>query len=226
MTYSFYYTTTDNTYTGTGTYYNSQTTYSSPTTTSGNGRNTWDHIYDNSGTTCSSPYCQSYFQPSTTPYLLPSTTPYYVQHYDKPAAKHKLSGQELLEQQKVRAKELEIAEKAKIEAKIAEEKARSLLLEYVDNENRQRLLDKKPLEIPSRLFGDVKYQIPILGGRIKALKENKIITELCLTLSTPELLPSDDIVLTKLLHTLHDEENMLRTAKHWNVKEDLMARLN
>lgn len=224
MASSFYYTTTDNTYTGTGTYYSDYRQRS--TTTSGTYCNALDHIYDNTGTTCSSPYCQSYFQPSTTPYLLPPTTPYYVQRYDKPVVKHKLSEQELLEQQKVRAKELEIAEKAKIDAKVAEEKARSLLLEYVDNENRQRLLDRKPLEIPSRLFGDVKYQIPISGGRIKALKENKIITELCLTLSTPELLPADDVVLTKLLHTLHDEENMLRTAKHWSVKEDLMARLN
>ena len=220
MARSFYYTTPSTTYSGTGTYYSNYSKMS--TTTASNDYNNWDYINGTTGTTCS----QSYWQQSA--------KPYYVQYYDEPVIKykpnetviHKPSEQELLERQKIKAKELEIAEKAKIEAKIAEEKARSLLLEYVDSENKQRLIDKKPLEVPSRLFGDVVYQIPISGGRIKALKGDKIVTELCLTLSTPELLPSDDIVLTKLLHTVHDEENMLRTAKHWNVKEDLMARLN
>jgi hypothetical protein len=88
------------------------------------------------------------------------------------------------------------------------------------------LLDKKPLEVSSRLFGDIKYHIPISNGRIKAWKENNVVTELCLSVRESGCLPTDDIVLTKLLHVLYDEENMLRTANHFDTKENLLARLN
>ncbi len=101
------------------------------------------------------------------------------------------------------------------------------MTEYLDTENLQRLVNKQHLEVPSRLFEDIKYHIPISNGRIKALKENKVITELCLTVKDFRNMPVDDIILTKLLHVLHDEENMLRTANHFNNKEEnLLARLN
>lgn len=116
------------------------------------------------------------------------------------------------------------AKKAEIEAK---ERAKTLLLEYLDNENRQRLLDNKPLEITSKLFKNIKYHIPISKiGKIEAFKENKVVTRLCLIVKEPETLPVEDVVLTKLLHTLNDEGNMLKTANHSSVEEDLLVGLN
>lgn len=136
------------------------------------------------------------------------------------------SEQELLKQHITDTKAAEAAKKAKEETDIAAKKARELLSEYLCDENRKRLLDKKPLEISSRLFDDVKYQIPIQYGRIKALKNGKIITELCISVKEHEPLPVEDVLLTKLLHVMHDEENMLRTANHYNKQENLLARLN
>lgn len=153
------------------------------------------------------------------------TVPYY-KHIQMSIPIHIPSEQELLEQRIEEAKTAEITKKAKEKADNAAKKARELLLEYLDNENRRRLIDKKPLEIPSRLFGDVIYQIPTQYGRIKALKENKVITELCLSVKEVEPLPTDDVVLTKLLHVMHDEENMLKTANHSNRQENLLARLS
>lgn len=109
----------------------------------------------------------------------------------------------------------------------ATERAKTLLLEYLDDENKQKFLDKKHLEIASKLFGDVKYHIPLSKlGRIKAWKENRIITELCLLVKEVEQLPIEDVVLTKLLYVMNDETNMLKTANHSSVKENLLAGLN
>lgn len=116
------------------------------------------------------------------------------------------------------------AKKAEAEAK---ERAKTLLLEYLDNENRQRLLDNKPLEIMSKLFENIKYHIPISKiGKIEAFKENKVVTRLCLIVKETESLPVEDVVLTKLLHTMNDEGNMLKTANHSGVQEDLLVGLN
>jgi hypothetical protein len=139
---------------------------------------------------------------------------------------NKPSEQDLLRQREERVKAEEAAKRELEETAKAEEKARFLLLEYLDNENIQRFLDKKPLEVPSRLFGDIKYHIPMSNGRIKAWKESKVVTELCLSVKDSGYLPTSDIVLTKLLHILHDEENVLRTANHFDKKENLLARLN
>lgn len=134
--------------------------------------------------------------------------------------------QELARLKEERIKAAEERKKAKEEADEAARKARLLLTECLDQENMQRLLKKEPLEIPSRLFGDIKYHIPISNhARIKALRENKVVTELCLSVNESGL-PTDDIVLTKFLHVLHDEENVLRTANHFNKHENLLARLN
>lgn len=109
----------------------------------------------------------------------------------------------------------------------ATERAKTLLLEYLDEDNKQKFLDKKHLEISSKLFNDVKYHIPLSKlGRIKAWKENSVITELCLLVKETEQLPVEDVVLTKLLHVLHDERHMLKTANHSSVKENLLAGLN
>lgn len=116
------------------------------------------------------------------------------------------------------------AKKAETEAK---DRAKALLLEYLDNENKQRLLDNKPLEIASKLFKNIKYHIPISKiGKIEAFKENKVVTKLCLIVKETESLPVEDVVLTKLLHTLNDEGNMLKIANHSSVQEDLLAGLN
>ena len=83
------------------------------------------------------------------------------------------------------------------------------------------------MEIASKLFNDVKYHIPLSKlGRIKAWKENRVITEICLLVKEVEYLPTEDVILTKLLHVMNDEANMLKTANHSNVKENLLAGLN
>lgn len=208
-TYSEYYNDCWNrgTTTATGTDYNN---YRDSTTVTGTDYNNWSHLPVQTGTTNS----------STLYNIMQTDTAYNIPVPDN------LSEQELLRQREERSKIEETAKKALEEAAKADEKARLLLLEYLDDENRQRLFDKKPLEVPSRLFGDIKYHIPISNGRIKAWKENKVVTELCLAVKESGCLPTDDIVLTKLLHILHDEENMLRTANHFDKKENLLARLN
>jgi hypothetical protein len=109
----------------------------------------------------------------------------------------------------------------------ATERAKTLLLEYLDEDNKQKFLDKRHLEISSKLFGGVKYHIPLSKlGRIKAWKENSMVTELCLLVKETEQLPTEDIILTKLLYVLHDERNMLKMANHFNVKENLLVELN
>ena len=109
----------------------------------------------------------------------------------------------------------------------ATERAKTLLLEYLDEDNKQKFLNKKHLEIASKLFNNVKYHIPLSRlGRIKAWKENRVITELCLLVKEVEQLPIEDVILTKLLHVMNDEKNMLKTANHSNVKENLLAELN
>lgn len=108
----------------------------------------------------------------------------------------------------------------------ATERAKILLLEYLDDDNKQKFYDKKHLEISSKLFGGVKYHVPLSKlGRIKAWKDNKIITELCLSVKEDEQLPTEDVVLTKFLHVLHDEKNMLKVANHSNVQENLLTGL-
>lgn len=109
----------------------------------------------------------------------------------------------------------------------AKERARALLLEYLDNENKQRLLDNKPLEIASKLFNGIKYRMPISRmDKIEAVKDNKVVTRLCLLVKEHETLPIEDVVLTKLLHVLNDERNMLGIANHSSVQENLLAGLN
>ena len=185
------------------------------TTTTGTDYNNWNYLSETSTTSASIPYEKMYIG-----------TGYNIQYIRNREIENKPSEQELLRRREERERADEIARKAREETVEAERKARLLLLEYLDNENIQRLLDKKPLEVPSRLFGDIKYSIPISNGRIKAWKENKVVTELCLAVRESGYLPTDDIVLTKLLHVLHDEENMLRTANHFDIKENLLTRLN
>jgi hypothetical protein len=204
--------------TGTCSNYYSDYFRQNSTTATSTGYNNWSCFPTQTGTTPSS-------SSSTLYNSLYTDAPYNIPCYQSREVPDKPSEQELLRRRDERVKAEEIAKKAREDALEAEEKARLLLLEYLDNENKQRLLDKKPLEIPSRLFGDIKYHIPISNGRIKAWKENKVVTELCLAVRESGYLPTDDIILTKLLHVLHDEENMLRTANHFDIKENLLTRL-
>lgn len=201
--------------TGTCSDYYSNYIHSSSTTATSAGYNNWNYFTTQTGTTSSSTLYNSSH----------TGTPYNVPCYQSREVPDKPSEQELLRRRDERVKAEEIAKKAREDALEAEGKARLLLLECLDNENKQRLLDKKPLEIPSRIFSDIRYSIPISNGRIKAWKENKVVTELCLAVRESGCLPTDDIVLTKLLHVLHDEENMLRTANHFDIKENLLTRL-
>jgi hypothetical protein len=186
------------------------------TTATGADYNNWSYISAPAGTTSSSTMYNG----------IHTGTAYNIPYMRNEIVPDKPSEQELLIRREERAKAEEAAKKALEKSIEAEGKARLLLLEYLDNENRQRLLDRKPLEVPSILFGDIRYHIPISNGRIKAWKEDKVVTELCLAVRESGCLPTDDIVLTKLLHIVHDEENMLRTANHFDKKEDLLARLN
>jgi hypothetical protein len=186
------------------------------TTSTGTGSNNWNYFSEMTSTTSTSiPYGQTYIGNG-----------YSIQYLRNRELEDKPSEQELLKRREERAKAEEVAKKAREKAAEAGRKARLLLLEYLDDENSKRLLNKEPLEVPSRLFGDIKYHIPVSNGRIMAWKENKVVTELCLTVRESGCLPTDDIVLTKFLHVLHDEENMLRTANHFNAQENLLARLN
>lgn len=196
-------------------YYNNYFRQSSTTATC-TSCDTWNYFSGtNSTTSASIPYGPTYI-----------CTGYNIQYLRNREVENKPSEQELLRRRDERAKAEEVAKKAREEVAEAERKARSLLLEYLDCENSKRLLKGEPLEVPSKLFEDIKYHIPISHGRIKALKENKIVTNLCLSVGDSGHLPTDDIVLTKLLHVLHDEENMLRTANHFDIKENLLTRLN
>lgn len=202
----------------TGTYSDYYSNYSqqNSTTATTADNNNWNYFSMYTGTTPSSTTCNGTH----------TGTAYSVPYMRSEKVPYKPSEQELLRLRDERAKAEEAAKKAREEFAEAEGKARLLLLEYLDNENRQRLLDKKPLEVPSRLFEDIKYHIPISNGKIKAWKENKVVTELCLAVRKSGCLPTDDIVLTKLLHVINDEENMLRTANHFGVKENLLTRLS
>lgn len=208
-----YYTTADSNSTGTCSNYYNDYMYRNSTTASGS--DYWNRPYMTTGTTSS-------WTQSTQTY---TSVPYIATRYSR-EVEYKPSEQELSRQKEERIKAAEAAKKAKEEAEEAARKARSLLSEYLDHENMKRLMNKEPLEVPSRLFGDIRYQIPISNGRIEARKENKVVTELCLAVKESGCLPTDDIILTKLLHILHDEENMLRTANHFHQQENLLARLN
>lgn len=111
---------------------------------------------------------------------------------------------------------------------VAEERARSLLLEHLDEFNKDRYIKKEPIEIPSNIWSDVRYRLPISKWeKIVALKKEKVIDRLCLMVQEPEYLPLEDVVLTKMLHVLYNEIEMLRTANHYPEKEgeDLLTRL-
>jgi hypothetical protein len=118
----------------------------------------------------------------------------------------------------------------------AEDSAKKILFESLDQENRYNYYDHEYLEISSTLFDDIYYHIPIALDRIRVYKRKPgddahwaswnvrdVISYLCLEIN--EDLPVHDIVLTKFLHLSYDEENMLRTGNFENVKENLLVRL-
>lgn len=129
------------------------------------------------------------------------------------------------ERQKRLEKEKEENIKREKERENATKKARELLMEYLDEQNRAKLLQNEPVELESNLFKDVKYLIPISYAKIKAIKKDKVISELCISVKGGDL-PLEDIVLTKLLNLKNDEESTIRTAKHYNVRENLITQLS
>jgi hypothetical protein len=232
---TFYYTTAGSCYTGTcSNYYNDLNS----TTASNMDYRNWDYLSQTNSTTASNMDYRNWGYLSQTGTISTEaiTMPYgqtyrgagYVVRYLERQEEvfHKPTEQELSRQREEKIKAEETARKAKADAEEAARKARLLLIEHLDQENIKRLINKEPLEIPSRLFGDIKYHIPISNSRIKAQKDNKVVTELCLIVKESGQLPIDDIILTKLLHILHDEENVLRTANHFNTHENLLTRLN
>jgi len=104
--------------------------------------------------------------------------------------------------------------------------ARRLLLEYLDEKNRKNFTDEKPLEVESGIHSGVKYHIPHYDGRIKAWKGDKVVSELCLQVRAPEWIPHEDKLLAKLLYLRSDEATALRTANHFNIKENLLEGLS
>lgn len=199
------YTTIDSTFSNSSTISNYIDSIFSNSTTVSN-YSDWNHLTTGTGSTTISP-CPSY--------VIGSFVVHEMRYYDQ-------RNQEYNIPKKVQPS----PEKLKEEAD-AKERAKNLLLEYLDEENKQRLLNNKPLEIASKLFNEIRYHIPLSKlGRIKAWKENKIITELCVLVRKGEDLPTEDVVLTKLLYILNDEGNMLVTANHSSIKENLLERLN
>lgn len=198
---------------------NTDSTYTNSTTTANDYFSDWTRSFTEAGTgTICAPYEQTYTVPYGTLYIGRQES-YYQRVQESYNQEHRPPEP----QQQIPQKSPEQIK----EETDATERAKTLLLEYLDEENKQKFLDKKHLEISSKLFGGVKYHIPLSKlGRIKAWKENKVITELCLLVKEVEQLPIEDVVLTKLLHVMNDETNMLKTANHSNVKENLLAGLN
>lgn len=202
-----------------------------------------DGIYTNSIGTTATDYFEDWLRSSTTtatfttynPYTQAYTIPYDYTgregiHFQRGQEQHRCQEehQRQEEHHSIPRQHLQQKSPEQIkEEKNAIERAKTLLLENLDEDNRKKFLDKKNLEISSKLFDEIKYQVPLSKfGRIKAWKENRIITELCLVVEESEQLPTEDVILAKLLHILHDEKNMLETANHSNVKEDLLAKIN
>ena len=198
---------------------NTDSTYTNSTTTANDYFSDWTRSFTEAGTgTTYAPYEQTYTIPYGTLYIGRQES--YYQRVQEPYNQEHRPPEP---QQQIPQKS---PEQIKEETE-ATERAKNLLLEYLDEDNKQKFLDKKHLEISSKLFGGVKYHIPLSKlGRIKAWKENKVISELCLLVKEIEQLPVEDVVLTKLLHVMNDETNMLKTANHSNVKENLLAGLN
>lgn len=158
------------------------------------------------------------------------TVPYYVPfiigrcYYDRNSQD---TQERVLIQSQQPQKTPEKIKEEKDAEKDAAERAKNLLLEYLDDKNRQRFLNKEQIEVRSKLFKDVRYHIPLSKfGKIKARKNDNVVTELCILVKETERLPTEDIVLAKLLHVMNDEVNMLKIANHSNIKENLLAGLN
>lgn len=198
---------------------NTDSTYANSTTMASDYFSDWTRSFTEAGTgTTYAPYEQTYTVPYGALYIGRQES--YYQRVQEPYNQEHRPPEP---QQQIPQKS---SEQIKEETE-ATERAKNLLLEYLDEDNKQKFLDKKHLEISSKLFNDVKYHIPLSKlGRIKAWKENSVITELCLLVKEVEQLPVEDVVLTKLLHVMNDETNMLKTANHSNVKENLLTGLN
>lgn len=108
----------------------------------------------------------------------------------------------------------------------ASECAKRLLFEYLDEKNRKNLEEEKPLEVESGIHQGIKYQIPYYDGRIKACRGDNVVSELCLQVRAPEWIPREDKLLAKLLYLRNDEVQALRTANHFEIKENLLEGLN
>ncbi len=119
-----------------------------------------------------------------------------------------------------------LRERQKQEEAEASECARRLLMEYLDEKNRKNLTEEKPLEVESGIHQGIKYQIPYYDGRIKACKGDNVVSELCLQVRAPEWLPREDKLLAKLLYLQNDEAQALKTANHFEIKENLLEGLN
>lgn len=198
----------------------SDSTYTNGTTTANDYFSDWNRWSTTTGTgTTYVPYAQTYTVPYDALYIERQESYYSrVQEQYQPQEHRPPEPQQQIPQKSPK----QIKEEAD-----ATERAKTLLLEYLDEENKQKFLNKKHLEIASKLFNDVKYHIPLSKlGRIKAWKEDRVITELCLLVKEVEQLPTEDIVLTKLLYVMNDEKNMLKTANHSNIKENLLIGLN
>lgn len=126
----------------------------------------------------------------------------------------------------------------------AEDSAKNTLFHRLTEENRAKY-ENGYLEVPSGLFDDIYYYIPIIG-RIRVYKRGydeymtdrpvvmigdfwwrrRIYFELCIIID--EDLPVHDILLTKFLYISYDEENTLRTGKHIymeDMEDNLLTRL-
>lgn len=121
---------------------------------------------------------------------------------------------------------IKLRERQKQEDAEASECARRLLMEYLDEKNRKNLTMEKPIEVESGIHRGLKYQIPYYDGRIKAYREDNVVSELCMQVRASEWLPREDKLLARLLYIQNDEAQALRTANHFEIKENLLEGLN
>lgn len=140
---------------------------------------------------------------------------------------HEETEQQKAERLRLEKIENEKEKKLKIEREEAQQKAKKLLLEFLSEKNKQRYFNNEPIIIESNLIKGISYHIPISYSRIEEIKNStkEVLSELCIQVEDSEI-PLEDNMLTKLLHVTYDERNMLKTAKHWNVKQNLISELN
>jgi hypothetical protein len=97
----------------------------------------------------------------------------------------------------------------------AQERARALLNELLDEHERAQLAQRGYLQIASPSRQQRFYRIPRHGGRVRMYEYGKVVSLLCVGPAEP--LPTADVILLHKLMIEGNEEAYLATANHFPV---------